>query len=107
MYGVAVPGEAGRAGMAALALKPGAPFDGRAFFAFVSQHLPGYGAPLFVRLRPEADVTGTYKLRKVDLQREGYDPALVADPLFIRDEAAAAYVPLTADRAAALGRRRQ
>ena len=105
VYGVTVPGEPGRAGMAALALKPGTCFDGRAFFGFVSQHLPGYGAPLFVRLRPEADVTGTYKLRKVDLQREGYDPAVVTDPLFIRDEAAAAYVPLTAARAAALGRR--
>ena len=55
-------------------LQAGARFDGRAFYAFTAQHLPAYAAPLFVRLPKEADVTGTFKLRKVDLQREGYDP---------------------------------
>jgi len=49
-----------------------------------------------VRLSPEPDVTSTFKLRKVDLQREGYDPARVRDPLFVRDVAARAYVPLDA-----------
>ena len=41
-------------------------------------------------------MTSTFKLRKVDLQREGYDPARVRDPLFVRDPAARAYVPLDA-----------
>jgi fatty-acyl-CoA synthase len=40
-------------------------------------------------------MTSTFKLRKVDLQREGYDLARVRDPLFVRDETANAYVPLT------------
>ena len=31
------------------------------------------------------------------LQREGYDRSLVGDPLYVRDEAARAYVPLTAE----------
>jgi fatty-acyl-CoA synthase len=44
---------------------------------------------------PEADMTTTFKLRKVDLQRQGFDPALVPDPLFVRDDAAGRYVPLT------------
>jgi fatty-acyl-CoA synthase len=69
-------------------------FDGAAFFAWVERALPAYAAPLFVRLSPEPDVTSTFKLRKVDLQREGYDPALVHDPLFVRDTEARAYVPL-------------
>jgi len=103
VYGVEVPGEAGRAGMAALVLQEGAAFDGRAFYAFAEAHLAAYAAPLFVRLAKEADFTGTFKLRKVDLQREGYDPRRVKDPLFVRDEQARAYVPLTTDRVAHLG----
>jgi fatty-acyl-CoA synthase len=94
VYGVLVPGAEGRAGMAALVLRDGAAFDGRAFFAWTAERLPDYAAPLFVRLAREADMTSTFKLRKIDLQREGWDRARVADPLFVRDEAARAYVPL-------------
>ena len=96
VYGVRVPGAEGRAGMAALVLRDRAAFDGAAFFAWVDARLPAYAAPLFVRLAPEPDVTSTFKLRKVDLQREGYDPARVRDPLFVRDAEARAYVPLDA-----------
>jgi fatty-acyl-CoA synthase len=96
VYGVEVPGEDGRAGMAALVLREGAAFDGAALFAYAGENLPRYAAPLFVRLCQEADVTGSLKLRKVDLQREGYDPERVKDPLFVRDEEARTYSPLTA-----------
>jgi fatty-acyl-CoA synthase len=110
VYGVVVPGAEGRAGMAALVLHPGAAFDARAFFAFTAERLPAYAVPLFVRLPAEADVTSTFKLRKVELQDEGYDPARIGDPLFFRDETAASYVPLTAEVhatvAARLGARR-
>ncbi len=102
VYGVRVPGAEGRAGMAALVLEP-AGFDGAALFAWVEERLPRYAAPLFVRLTREADVTTTFKLRKVDLQRQGYGPERVADPLFVRDEAQRAYVPLTPGSLAAVG----
>jgi len=96
VYGVTVPGAEGRAGMAALVLRRGAAFDGRAFYAFTAARLADYAAPVFVRLVEEADMTSTFKLRKVDLQRQGYDLERVRDPLFVRDETAGAYVPLTA-----------
>lgn len=96
VYGVRVPGAEGRAGMAALVLRDRDAFDGAAFFAWVDARLPAYAAPVFVRLAPEPDVTSTFKLRKVDVQREGYDAALVRDPLFVRDAEAQAYVPLDA-----------
>jgi fatty-acyl-CoA synthase len=95
VYGVRVPGHDGRAGMAAVVLRAGASFDGAAFHAFVAGRLPRYAAPAFVRLQGEADLTGTFKLRKFDLQKQGFDPRAVADPLFVRDDAALAYVPLT------------
>jgi fatty-acyl-CoA synthase len=99
VYGVAVPGAEGRAGMAALVLQPGTSFDGPAFFAFTARRLPPYALPVFVRLVAEPDVTSTFKLRKTRLQEEGYDPTRVADPLFVRDEHGATYVALTAERA--------
>jgi fatty-acyl-CoA synthase len=98
VYGVAVPGAEGRAGMAALVLRAGAAFDGRAFFEFTTSRLPPYAVPLFVRLVPEPDVTSTFKLRKVRLQEEGYDPTRVRDPLYACDEATRTYLPLTATR---------
>ncbi len=99
VYGVEVPGADGRAGMAALVLTPGVAFDRAAFHRHV-QALPRYATPLFVRLLAEQELTGTFKIRKVDLQREGFDPIAVADPIFLRDDAARAYVPLTPELSA-------
>jgi hypothetical protein len=70
-------------------------FDGAAFWAHAARHLPAYARPAFVRLVPEMDVTGTLKQRKVTLATEGWDPARGGDPLFVRDDAARTYVPLT------------
>ncbi len=100
VYGVQVPGQDGRAGMAALQLAPGAAFDPERFYELVDEALPRYAAPLFVRILPEMEVTTTFKLRKVNLQEEGFDPARVRDPLFFRDDEARAYVPLDAALAA-------
>ena len=97
VYGVQVPGHEGRAGMAAVVMRDGHAFDPTAFWRLVDARLPRYAAPLFVRVPPAADMTGNYKLRKVDLQREGYDRALVGDPLYVRDDAAQAYLPLTSE----------
>ena len=101
VYGVAIEGMDGRAGMAAIRLADGAELDGRALYELIEKGgLPRYAAPVFVRLLGELDVTGTLKLRKVDLQQQGYDPAVISDPLFLRDETERAYVPLTPEIAA-------
>jgi fatty-acyl-CoA synthase len=102
VYGAAVQGKDGRAGMVALILHEGVSFDGTSFYAFVSERLPRYACPVFVRVQLEADMTGTFKLRKVDLQRQGFDPGVVGEPLFARDDAAKAYVPLTREVHAAI-----
>lgn len=95
IYGVQVPGHEGRAGMAALVMGAGVAFDAKAFWALANARLPTYAAPLFVRISAKADMTGNYKLRKVDLQREGFDTRFVQEPLYVRDDAAACYVPLS------------
>jgi fatty-acyl-CoA synthase len=96
VYGVQVPGHEGRAGMAAVVMRDGNGFDPQAFWALTAQRLPKYAAPLFVRVAAQSDMTSTYKLRKVDLQREGFDTSEVHDPLFVRDALSQNYVPLTA-----------
>lgn len=93
IYGVRVPDHEGRAGMAAVVMQEGHVFDPDAFFALAEARVPRYAAPLFVRVCGAADMTTTFKLRKVDLQRQGYDPQAFADPLLVRDEAARSYVP--------------
>ena len=55
-------------------------------------NLPGYAAPLFVRIVESLETTSTFKSRKVDLRKQGYGPD-VKDPLYVlkgRDEG---YVP--------------
>jgi len=103
VYGVGVPGQDGRAGMAAIVLQPGASLDATAFYAHAARHLPRYAMPAFLRLVPEMEVTGTLKQRKAALAEDGYDPARVGDPLLVRDDGVATYVPLTPETLAAIG----
>ena len=93
VYGVQVPEHEGRAGMAAILMQPGQTFDPQAFYDLTEARLPRYAAPMFVRVSATADMTSTFKLRKVDLQRQGYAPGLFADPLFVRDESTRTYQP--------------
>ena len=95
IYGVQVPGHEGRAGMAALVMHEGAAFDPKAFWELATGRVPRYAAPLFLRLMEAPDMTGNYKLRKVDLQRQGFDQNQVQDPLYVRDDRLQTYVPLT------------
>jgi fatty-acyl-CoA synthase len=101
VYGVTVPREEGKAGMAALVVGPD--FSLADFARAVDATLPDYARPLILRLCPALPETGTFKLTKLALLHEGYDPAVVADPLFVR--VGDGYVALDAERHAALGAR--
>ncbi|HTJ84035.1 MAG TPA: long-chain-acyl-CoA synthetase [Polyangiaceae bacterium] len=97
VYGVAVPGADGRAGMAALVLKDDACFSPERFYEHAMQELPPYAAPLFVRLPVAAHLTATFKLKKTELADEGFDPRKVKDLLFVRDDRQRTYAPLDHD----------
>jgi fatty-acyl-CoA synthase len=96
VYGVAVPGMEGRAGMASLVVD-GA-FDIAALPARLKVRLAPYAWPLFLRLSPQIAVTATFKQRKVDLVREGFDPSSLSDPIFFLDPATGGYERLTPAR---------
>uniref|UniRef100_A0A4W6CZN7 long-chain-fatty-acid--CoA ligase n=1 Tax=Lates calcarifer TaxID=8187 RepID=A0A4W6CZN7_LATCA len=97
VYGVKVPGQEGRAGMAAVTLRDGQKFDSADVFKHVENFLPAYARPRFIRIRNSLDVTGTFKLVKVKLVEEGFDPHVITDPLYFLDEKAKDYVPLMLD----------
>jgi fatty-acyl-CoA synthase len=61
--------------------------------------LPPYAWPAFVRQLEAPDLTATFKIRKLALQREGYDPKVVADALWYRDDAQRSYLPLSPEAA--------
>lgn len=98
VYGVEVANADGRVGMAALVLEAGADsLDLEDFSAYVNRELPAYARPLFLRLQADLDVTGTYKMVKGNLRKEGYDPAIVSDPLYVMKPSRKFYEPLDAD----------
>ena len=92
IYGVEIPGTDGRAGMAALVTNEN--FDIEALDSVVEEGLASYARPIFVRILPQMEITGTFKHRKVDLVREGFDPTKLTDRLYFRDPEKGRYVPL-------------
>jgi citronellyl-CoA synthetase len=98
VYGVRMPGTDGRAGMAALTLEQGVgALDLASFSRYVTEQLPAYARPVFLRILPSMDTTGTFKMVKGELRDQAYDLARVNDPLFVLRPGAAAYEPLEAD----------
>jgi len=92
VYGVTIPNTDGRAGMAALVVDAGFNLD--ALRRHVFDRLPTYARPLFLRLVAAIELTGTFKLNKQKLAREGYDPASITDTLYFYDKRSQAYVSL-------------
>jgi acyl-CoA synthetase (AMP-forming)/AMP-acid ligase II len=80
VYGVLVPGYDGRAGAASIVLADGvtiATFDFQGLAKHVREVLPTYAVPLFLRITPQLEYTGTLKIQKGRLKREGVDPDLL------------------------------
>jgi fatty-acyl-CoA synthase len=95
VYGVTIEGVDGRAGMASLVVDGDFDLDG------LPRHLsalPVYARPIFLRLAPRIEVTGTFKQRKVDLVREGFNPAAISDPIYVFDNDTGKYESLTLQR---------
>jgi citronellyl-CoA synthetase len=97
IYGVEVPGTDGRAGMAALLLREGASFDAEGVSALATKDLAPYARPVFVRILPEQQLTGTFKLQKGDLREAGYDPEKVSDDLYVWKPGSSGYEKLDND----------
>ncbi|XP_043083699.1 very long-chain acyl-CoA synthetase [Puntigrus tetrazona] len=97
VYGVTVPGYEGKTGMATITLKKDHRFKPEAVFSHVTSYLPSYARPRFIRIQDCLAVTSTFKQLKGTLVEEGFNPAVITDPLFVLDETVKSYRPLTRD----------
>eukprot|EP00944_MAST-04C_sp_MAST-4C-sp1_P009772 g9772.t1 len=97
VYGVKIPGsEDGRACMVAITTEGAATPDFDAFLKQVDENLATYQRPLFVRLLPEMQSTSTFKQRKVDFVKDGFDPRKISDKLYWYNLQSKCYEPLDA-----------
>ncbi|KAM9815190.1 long-chain fatty acid transport protein 2-like [Syngnathus typhle] len=104
VYGVKVNGNEGRAGMAAITLKEGEDFDCADTYRQAVNYLPVYACPRFIRIQPSLEMTGTFKLKKVKLVEEGFDPGLISDPLYYFNAAKKTFAPMTMEVYSAITR---
>jgi fatty-acyl-CoA synthase len=93
-YGVEIPGADGRAGMTAIVIGSG--FDLQEFAAHLARRLPAYACPVMIRICAALDSTETFKQKKHELVRDGFDPHHVTDPLFFREPKSGEYRPIDA-----------
>jgi fatty-acyl-CoA synthase len=94
VYGVAVPGTEGRAGMAAIVCNER--FEMGEFERHVTQSLPEYARPVFVRILGAIEMTATFKPKKQDLVHAAYDPAATVDSIYVKDRDGKGYIQLDA-----------
>ncbi|KAI8093581.1 uncharacterized protein BX664DRAFT_330018 [Halteromyces radiatus] len=73
VYGTLVPGHDGRASMAAICVQDENTFDFKGLAAHLKNKLPSYAVPLFLRIVPSMETTGTFKQQKVNFRNQGID----------------------------------
>lgn len=108
VYGVQVPRADGRCGCAAIVMVDGITentFDYEALAKHAIDSLPRYAVPIFLRVTPALEYTGTLKLQKVKARSEGIDPEKVkpsGDHLYWLPPNGTKYVPFGESDYAAL-----
>jgi fatty-acyl-CoA synthase len=82
----------GRCGMAAVVFDQD--IDLISFRGHLASTLPEYAIPSFLRICPRIEITPTFKPRTMKLAQEGFNPSLIADPVYFNDQASRAFVKL-------------
>jgi fatty-acyl-CoA synthase len=94
-YGVAIPGTEGRAGMAAIVCDERFSVD--ELERHIARGLPDYARPIFLRILDKINVTSTFKPKKQEFVRDGYDPKATTDSIYFHDRSRQAFVKLDVD----------
>ena len=97
VYGVEIPNTEGKAGMICIKTGDKKSFNTDLFSQFVVKNLPKYAIPLFIRIKDELEFTGTHKLRKVNLKKEGFNINAIKDQLYFWDSSKRKYNLLKKD----------
>ena len=98
VYGVKIPNTDGRAGMAAIVPKTNVEeFDFNELTNILKENLAPYAIPIFLRLKAELLTTHSFKFKKVELKKEGFDISKINDPVYVMLPNESDYVPLTTE----------
>jgi len=96
VYGVLIKGTEGRAGMSSIIpFDKIDDFDLKNFAETIRRALPVYAVPKFLRFKTKFETTGTHKIKKTSLRKEGFNLAIVKEPLFVMLPKKTEYEPLT------------
>lgn len=93
VFGVSIPHCDGKAGMAVIA-DPNRTVDVSSLFIELTKRLPAYSIPIFVRITSQIELTGSFKLSKTILEKDGFDVGQIKDPLYFLDRKIGTYVLL-------------
>ena len=95
VYGIALPGSDGKAGMASIIRSDQTALNLADLVAHLRSGLPKYAVPIFIRFVPDFEWTATHKIKKTTLKNQGYDPAQIRENLYVLLPGSDAYEPLT------------
>ncbi|MDX5584695.1 MAG: long-chain-acyl-CoA synthetase [Aureibaculum sp.] len=73
VYGVQIPNNDGRAGMATIVKHCDEDFDIDTIAQHLHKELPKYAVPIFIRLKDEINFTHTHKIKKFNLKKERFN----------------------------------
>jgi fatty-acyl-CoA synthase len=91
VFGVEIPGNEGRAGMAVITTDAG--FSLLALQSLLIKALPSYARPVFIRRCDQLALTGTFKLQKEKLRQEGYAAAAAGAEIWFFDAGIGSFIP--------------
>lgn len=100
VYGVEIPNTNGRAGMAAITLHEGEQLDPQDLAKMYSEfknELPAYAIPVFLRIQPAIETTGTFKYQKNKLKEQGFNIQETDEKILVLLPGANAYCELTSE----------
>ena len=98
VYGVKIPGTDGRAGMASVVIRTKIEdFDFNGLVSHFRNNLPPYAIPIFLRFKSNLSITGTFKFKKLELKKEGFEHESIDDPIYVMLPHESEYIPLTKD----------
>lgn len=95
VFGVSIPHCDGKAGMAVIA-DPNRTVDVSSLFVELTKRLPAYSIPLFIRITSQIELTGSFKLSKTILEKDGFNVKQIKDPLYFLDRKIGTYVQFDA-----------
>ncbi len=94
-YGVKIPRTEGRAGMASIVPTVSIEdFDLKGLTDHLKKNLPSYGIPIFLRFKSKLAITATFKLKKVQLKKEGFNFENIDDPMYVMLPGESGFTPL-------------